>query len=284
MSDGNLPTVGFIGLGDQGLPMAIAIAEAGYRLCAWERPDDSLEGLSGVGHVKYRDLAEFAAACDIVGLCVNTDDDVRGLVIDGLTDHVHPGAVIVNHGTGTPKTARDLADFCAHREVEFLDAPVSGARGGAQTHTLTTLVGGPAAVVEQCEPVFRTFSAHVIHLGPHGAGQLAKLVNNTLLMLNRANVADLIELLAAGGIDPIPVVEAVKLGSGSSKALHLLPTRIHADADAIVAHLTEVELLDTHIFAAAMADLGVHAATTTARALSGARRLSDVVHALNPRP
>ncbi|WP_205315009.1 NAD(P)-dependent oxidoreductase [Nonomuraea lactucae] len=284
MKDNDLPTVGFIGLGDQGLPMAIAIADAGYPMHAWGRRPDSLAALSDVCHVGHEDLTDFAAACDIVGLCVSTDDDVSGLVTGGLADHLRPGSVIVNHGTGTPKTAKDLAAFCADRRVEFLDAPVSGARAGAEARTLTTLVGGPAAVVKHCESVFRSFSAHVLHLGPHGAGQLAKLINNTLLMMNRANVADVIELLTAGGIDPIPFVEAAKLGSGSSRALQLLPTRSPADFGATVAHLTEVELLDMDIFATAMTDLGIDAAPTTARAVSGARRLGDVLHALNPRP
>ncbi len=191
--------------GDLGLPMAEAIAEAGYSLHAWVRPPDSLDVLSHVAHTGHQDLADMAAACDIVGLCVSTDDDVRELVT-ALAPHMRPGAVIVNHGTGTPAVARELGGaYCKEQRLHFfLDAPVTGARGGAQTRSLTTFVGGPAEAVQLCEPVFDSFSAHVLHLGPHGMGQLTKLVNNTLLMMNRANVADVIDLLSAGGIDPIP--------------------------------------------------------------------------------
>jgi 3-hydroxyisobutyrate dehydrogenase-like beta-hydroxyacid dehydrogenase len=277
------PAVGFVGLGDQGLPMAAAIAEAGYPLRVWGRPQDSFDGLSGVAYAGFRDMAAFAADCDIIGLCVSTDKDVAELVTRGLADHMRAGSVIVNHGTGSPTAARELAAFCAERRVDCLDAPVTGAHVGAEARTLTTLVGGPAAVLAQCEPVFRSFSAHVVHLGPHGTGQLAKLVNNTLLMMNRANVADVIAALAVGGIDPFAPLEAVKLGSGSSKALELIPTGSRGDFSAVVAHLTEVELLDMDIFAAVMADLGVNAASITARAMSGARRLAEVARALNLR-
>lgn len=275
-------SVGFIGLGDLGLPMAIAVAESGFQLHAWARLGENFDSLSGVAHVGHRDLAEFAAACDIVGLCVSTDDDVRGLVTGGLADQLRPGAVIVNHGTGTPKTAHELALYCAERRVQCLDAPVTGARPGAEARALTTLVGGNDAAVAYCNPVFATFSAHIVHLGPHGAGQLAKLINNTLLMMNRANIADVIELVTSVGIDPIPLVEAVKIGSGSSAVLQMLPTRSAVNFGSNAAHLTEVELLDTDIFASAMTDLGIDAAPVAARAASGARRLGDVLHVLNP--
>jgi 3-hydroxyisobutyrate dehydrogenase-like beta-hydroxyacid dehydrogenase len=277
----NVRTVGFIGLGDQGLPMAVAIAEAGYSLHVWGRPGDSFAALSRVSPVGHRDLASFAAACDVVGLCVPTDEDVTGLVTDGLADQLRAGAVIVNHGTGTPKTARALATFCAARGVQFLDAPVTGGRAAAETHQSTTLVGGPAAVVERCAPVFRAFSAHVVHVGPHGAGQLVKLVNNTLLMMNRANVAEVLDHLATAGIDPVPVVDAVKLGSGSSNALEMLPTGSPVDMSDAIKHLGRIELLDVDIFTAAMADLGIDATATTERASTGARRLGDLVNALN---
>lgn len=279
-----LPTIGFIGLGDQGLPMATAIAEAGYPLHVWGRRADTLAPLSGVTHVGHEELTGLAAACDVIGLCVSKDVDVRDLVTGGLADHLRPGAVIVNHGTGTPRTAQEMAAYCAERQIEFLDAPVSGGRAGAEARALLTLVGGPATVVERCEPVFRSFSAHVLHLGPHGTGEVAKLINNTLLMMNRANIADVIELMQAGGVDPVPVLEAVKLGSGSSRTLTLLPTRSTADVSAQAAHLTTVELLDMDIFVDAVSDLGLEAEAITQRATRGARTLVDVLHTLNPRP
>jgi len=140
-----LPDVAFIGLGDQGLPMATAIAEAGYPLHAWARRPQSLNGLDDVDHVRHEHLAELAAASDIVCLCVSTDDDVMNVLTGELLANLRPGSIVVNHGTGTPQQAILFAEVCAAASIEFLDAPVSGGHAGAVTRTLTTMVGGPEA-------------------------------------------------------------------------------------------------------------------------------------------
>lgn len=279
MPDNVKPVVGFIGLGDQGLPMAVAIAEAGYELHVWGRTPDSLKALGDVAHIAHGKTRELGAACDIVGLCVNTDGDVMGLLSSGLLDGLRRGSVVVNHGTGTPKNARQLTELCAAGGVDVLDAPVSGGRPAGEARTLTTLVGGPQAVVERCEPVFKSFSSHVVHLGKTGSGQTAKLFNNALLMMNQVAIAEVLALAEPVGMDPRTLVEALKLGSATSSALTLLNTMVTPDT---VDHLSLVEAEDMEIFRTAMADAGVDAGKTTERGLEGARRLSDLVHRLNP--
>src|SRR3984957_18319384 len=96
------PSVGFMGLGDQGLPMAVAIAEAGYPLHVWARRPASIDALGDAPYVRHDDVEGLGASCDIVGLCVGTDEDVLQIVSGGLLDGLRPGSVIVNHGTGTP--------------------------------------------------------------------------------------------------------------------------------------------------------------------------------------
>jgi 3-hydroxyisobutyrate dehydrogenase-like beta-hydroxyacid dehydrogenase len=120
------PTVGFIGLGDQGLPMATAIAEAGYPLHVWARRPASFDTLGATPYVRHDDLKDLAAACDIAGLCISTDDDVLRIVTGGLLDGLRQGSVVVNHGTGTPGNAARLAETCAPAGVDVLDAPVTG--------------------------------------------------------------------------------------------------------------------------------------------------------------
>ena len=272
-------SVGFIGLGDQGLPMARAIAEAGFALHAWARRPTSLDGLRGVPHVRHGDLRDLAASCDIVGLCVSTDDDVLQLVEGGLLEGLRPGAVLVNHGTGLPATAVRLTEICAPAGVEVLDAPVSGGRPAAQERRLTTLVGGPRTAVERCEPVFASFSRHVVHLGGAGAGQTAKLFNNALLMLNQASIADIVELAVELGMDPERLLDALKLGSASSAALTLLNTMVTLDN---VEHLSRVEALDMELFDTALRAAGVDPGTVTERGLAGARGLSRLLRSLTP--
>ena len=271
-------SVGFIGLGDQGLPMAVALAQAGFELHVWARRPSTLEPLGDVRHVAHDSIQEVASASGIVALCVRTDDDVFDVVNGGLLSGLRSGAIVVNHGTGTPGNARRVAELCAAYGVDSLDAPVSGGRMGAEARTLTTLVGGPAAAAARCEPLFQSFSRHVLHLGDAGAGQAAKLFNNTLMIMNQANVADVAELADQYGLDLWKLIDAVKLCSGFSNSLIHLSTMI---TPATVDHLSTVEGEDMDIFAQAMTEAGIDAETVLARGYHGARTLPGLVGKLN---
>jgi 3-hydroxyisobutyrate dehydrogenase-like beta-hydroxyacid dehydrogenase len=274
--------VGFVGLGDQGLPMAIAIAEAGFPLHVWARRPASLEALQDTPHTGHEEIDALAAASDVVCLCVSTDDDVAALLKDSLLPHLRAGSVVVNHGTGTPSAATRFGELCEGAGVDFLDAPVSGGRLGAQNRTLTTVVGGPATVAERCRPIFEAFSAHVVRLGGHGAGELAKLLNNALMMMNHANVGDILELATHLGVDPVALVEILRTGSGSSTALELMATGSSGIPEETLTHLHDVLVLDMGLFTEAMHDAGADADAITARGLAGANRVREIVRTLNP--
>jgi 6-phosphogluconate dehydrogenase (decarboxylating) len=155
MSDnGTRPVVGFIVLGDQGLPVASAIAEAGFSLHAWARRPTALDALGYTPQFRHDEIAELGSVCDVVGLCVSTDEDVLGLVGEGLLPRLRRGSIVVNHGTGTPGNGVKLTEICAPRGVDLLDAPVSGGRPAPEARTLTTIVGGLEPVATQCEPIF----------------------------------------------------------------------------------------------------------------------------------
>ncbi|MEU8699552.1 NAD(P)-dependent oxidoreductase [Streptomyces sp. NPDC048680] len=272
------PVVGWIGLGDQGLPMADAIAHVGFPLHAWARRPTSLDALSDVPHTRHDDLKDLAVACDIVGLCVGTDDDVLQPA-EQLPAGLRQGSVVVNHGTGVPSAAVRLTEMCAAAGVEVLDAPVSGGRPAAEERRLTTMVGGPQQVAERCEPVFNAFSRHVVHLGDAGAGQTAKLFNNALLMMNQAAITDIVDLAAALKVDAVRLVEVLKLGSASSAALALLNAMVTPDN---VEHLSGIEALDMELFDQATREADLDSAAVTARGLSGAHRLPELLRHLNP--
>jgi 3-hydroxyisobutyrate dehydrogenase-like beta-hydroxyacid dehydrogenase len=272
------PAIGFIGLGGEGLAMAIAIAGAGYPLHVQARHAISLDALGDVAHIRHDSTQDLAAACEIVGL-FSTDEDVMQIVTGGLLGGLRPGSVVVNHGTGTPRNAHALAETCAPSRVEVLDAPITGGRPAAEAHTLTTIVGGPEPVARRCEPVFRSFSAHVEYMGGPDSGQTAKLFNNALLMMNQASIADIVELAVSFGMDPRRLVEVLKLGSAASNALAYLNGLITLEN---VGHLAADETAEIRLFGTAMTENGVNADAATARGLAGATRLPDLMRRLNP--
>jgi len=273
------PTVGFIGLGDQGLPMAEAIAEAGFAVHAWARRpevfrDPRLGALS-----RQATATGLAAAVDLVAVCVSTDEGVLDLAAS-MMPVMRRGAIFVNHGTGTPANAIALAALGAQHGVRVIDAPVSGGRPAAEARSLTTLVGGEESAIRAASPVFESFSARIVHLGPAGAGQRAKLFNNALMLMNMHAIADILTLAKDTGIDIPALADALRSGSAASRALELLGTMIRPEtAD----HLSEVCLLDMEIFAAAMGDAHAHPDTTErviAGGIAGAEGLAATVRLL----
>jgi 3-hydroxyisobutyrate dehydrogenase-like beta-hydroxyacid dehydrogenase len=271
------PVVGFIGLGDQGAPMAVAIAERGFDLHVWARRPASLAPLDRVAHVAHDTASALAAAVDVLALCIGTDDDVLHLVERDVLPSLRPGGIVINHGTGTPANAARLAELCAGRGIAVLDAPVSGGRPAAEARSLTVLVGGPPEALAVADSILRSFATHVVHLGGAGTGQLAKLFNNALLMLNQAAIADLVELARNTDLAPAVLAEALKLGSADSRALRLMNTMVTRDT---VAHLSHVEALDMELFDTAMRNAGIDSTAVTARGLSGAHRLGKTIEGL----
>lgn len=131
----------------------------------------------------------------------------------------------------------------------------------------------------RCEPLFRSFATHVKRLGDAGAGQMAKLFNNALLAMNQASIADVIALGTQAHLDPVDLVEGLKLGSATSAALTLLNTMVTPET---VEHMAEVQSPDIDQFAQALEDAGVRAPDLVERSLSGPQRLPDLVGWLNP--
>ncbi|WP_139372373.1 NAD(P)-dependent oxidoreductase [Pseudomonas fluorescens] len=270
--------VGFVGLGDQGLLMAAAIARAGHDLHVWARNPEHYTGLKGAAFTRHDSIESLAAASEVVGLCISSDDDVIQLLRNGLLQHLRKGAIVINHGTGTPAKAKEIAEICAKGGVEALDAPVSGGRPAAEECRLTTYVGGAKAVAKQCLPVFQSFSRHVQYMGATGAGQYAKLFNNTLMIMNQAAIADVLDLASRCGLDPRKTVEALKLGSAFSNSLTYFNTMI---TEQTVGHLSRLEEEDMDLFAVAMADVGIDGSIVYERGIAGARGIAKTIQLLN---
>ena len=212
---------GFIGLGSQGAPMARRIAEAGFPLTLWARRPASLEPFAGTAAKVARTPAELAAASDVIGLCVRDDDDIREVTAgeDGVLAGVGPGTVIAVHSTVHPDTVKQLSVRAREKGAVVVDAPVSGGQPAAAAGRLLVMAGGDPEAVARCQPVFATFGDPVVHLGPLGAGQVAKLLNNTLFTAHLAVAASLLKLGADLGVDTARLAQVLGHGSGASFGL-----------------------------------------------------------------
>jgi 3-hydroxyisobutyrate dehydrogenase len=211
--------VAFIGLGNMGWPMAGHLAKAGHKVAVYNRTFAKAERWAAEhGGRAARSAAEAADGAAFVFACVGNDDDLEGVTAgpDGAFHAMKAGSVFVDHTTASANIARRLAAIGAERGLAFLDAPVSGGQAGAQNGVLTVMVGGDQAAYDKAEPLIRHFARQVRLLGPSGAGQLTKMVNQIC-------IAGLVEALAEGlrfaevaGLDGKAVVEVISKGAAQS--------------------------------------------------------------------
>ena len=213
--------IGFIGLGSQGGPMARRIVEGGYDLTLWARRAASLEPFADTAAKTAQSPAELAAASDLVCLCVVGDDDVREVLSgdSGVLAGLAPGGIVAIHSTVHPETCRELAESAAEQGVSVIDAPVSGGAPAVAEGQLLVMVGGEAEVVERCRPVFATYGDPVVHLGPLGSGQVAKILNNVLFTANLGTAISTLELGESLGISRDSLCAVITRGSANSRAL-----------------------------------------------------------------
>ncbi|WP_035856557.1 NAD(P)-dependent oxidoreductase [Cryptosporangium arvum] len=213
--------VGFIGLGSQGGPMARRIVDEGFPTTLWARRPESLEPYAGTAAAVADSPAALAEASDVVCLCVRDDDDVReiGGQIHGT---LAAGAVIVVHSTVHPDTCRTLADAAADHGVAVVDAPVSGGGQAAAERRLLVMAGGDADVIERIRPVLDTYANPFLYVGPVGAGQAAKILNNLLLTANLGVAEAAYALGRELGVDLGSLNQVFAAGSGNSFAASLL--------------------------------------------------------------
>ena len=216
--------VGFIGLGSQGGAMAVRIVEGGYPLTIWARRPESLEPFRTTAATVAATPAELGAASDVVGICVVADADVEDVLLraDGVLAGMQPGGVVAIHSTVHPDTCLRLAERAATRGVAVVDAPVSGGGHVAAMGKLLVMAGGADADVARCRPVFETYADPVVHLGPLGSGQMAKLLNNLVFTAQVSVALETFAFAGELGMDRAAFTEVLANGSGGSRAVAIL--------------------------------------------------------------
>jgi len=212
-------TVAFLGLGVMGHPMAGHLARAGHRVTVYNRT----AAKAAAWAAEYAGRAaptprEAATGASIVFACVGNDDDLRSVALgnDGAFAGMAPGAVFVDHTTASAAVAREMDAEAKSRGLAFVDAPVSGGQAGAVNGVLTVMCGGDAAAFDTIKPVSMAFAKAVTLIGPSGAGQLAKMVNQTCIAGLVQGLAEGIAFGQKAGLDMKLVLEVIGKGAAQS--------------------------------------------------------------------
>ena len=220
--------VGFIGLGVMGRPLALHLLRHGHQLAVWARRPEASAPLLTAGAVPCATAAEVARRSEVVFTVVTGGADVEhvALAADGLVEGFAAGSILVDMSTIAPEMARSLARRLSARGIEMLDAPVSGGEQGAIAATLAIMVGGRAAVLERVRPLFEVLGKTIVHVGDHGAGQVAKACNQMVMVGAIQAIAEALHFGRAAGADPARVRQALVGGSAGSRVLEVMGARM----------------------------------------------------------
>lgn len=245
--------IGFIGAGRMGAPMVRRLVEAGHEVRALGRTADKRAAVEKLGAQAVGDTAAVADSADLVVVCVFTDDQVKQLCLDSdLVERMRPGAVLVLHTTGSPRTAQSIAARFDH--VDVVDAPVSGGPHDIAAGSVTLFVGASEDALERARPALETYGDPILHAGPTGAGQLVKLVNNTLFAAQIGLVAEGVRLGSRLGVDEGPLLAALTHGSAQSRVLTMIASA--GSADAFTGAVGEFISKDVAVVRKTVAELG----------------------------
>lgn len=210
----------FIGMGVMGAPMASHLVKAGHQVTVYNRTFEKAQAWTErhPDQQAARTPALAAADAEIVLLCVGNDADVREVISgrNGLLESLKPGSLIIDHTTASASLAREMAECCDQKQIDFLDAPVSGGQQGAENGQLTIMVGGDNAAFVRGEPIMQCFAKAVTHMGPAGSGQLTKMVNQICIGGLVQALAEGLNFAAAAGLDQQKVIDVISLGAAGS--------------------------------------------------------------------
>ena len=218
--------LGFIGTGRMGHPMASKLVEAGHEVRALARSQDKRAALAADGAQPVARVAEAADGAEAVLVCVFTDEQVQEVCLTtGLLGAMPAGSALVIHTTGSPRTAENIADRAAPFGISVVDAPVSGGPHDIAAARLTLFAGGTPAALELVRPALASYADPILHVGPLGAGQRVKLINNALFAAHLGLLTSAVDLATQLGVPEPVLLDALPHGSAASRALTAVASR-----------------------------------------------------------
>jgi 2-hydroxy-3-oxopropionate reductase len=291
------PTVGFIGLGIMGRPMARNLLRAGYPLVVHDVVPGPVAELAAEGAAQVGSPRDAAAACDVLVTMLPDSPEVEAVYLGegGALQAARPGWLAIDMSSIAPRVARQLAARAATTGADMLDAPVSGGEPGAIAGTLSIMVGGSEAAFARAQPILEVLGTTIVHVGPAGAGQVVKLCNQVVVAVVLEAVSEALVLGAKAGVDPGRVMEVLQGGLAATKVLevrganmlggrfdpgfraglHLKDLRnaleLARETGVVVPAAAEVEQLMRRLVIAGRADLDHSALVTVLEELAGSR-------------
>jgi 2-hydroxy-3-oxopropionate reductase len=252
------PPIGFIGLGIMGQPMAHNLLRAGFPLHVWARRAEATTAFTQAGATAHDLPQTVAEHSDIVILIVSDSCDVEELVLgdNGLIHGLSADNIVIDMSTISPDTTRDIAERLRQDGVHMFDAPVSGGQRGAVDGTLSVMVGGPGDVYPRILPVLQVLGKNIVHVGSHGAGQVAKACNQLLVAQTLTAIAEALLFAKANGVDAHKVRDALLGGFAYSRALEVHGKRM-LDSDFQPGFKARLHQKDLNIVAQTAKTLGM---------------------------
>ena len=214
-------SVGFIGLGNMGNPMAVNVLKNGFPMTVFDTNPQTMENLVHAGAKAAASAKQVVERAEVILTSLPGSPEVEGLYLGegGLVELARPGSVLVDLSSVLPSTPRKLELRAKARGVHFLEAPVSGGVTGARAASLAVMCGGDAAVLERVRPILRSIGPNIYHVGAVGSGNTLKAINNMMASVNALAMMEGLVLGLKAGLDLHTMAEIVKASSGNSNAL-----------------------------------------------------------------
>lgn len=213
--------VGFIGLGDMGGGIAASIARAGFDLTVFDLREEAMAAAESYGARRASSVAELARSVDILGTCVLYDSQAKDIFLGegGIIASANPGLVAIMHSTIFPETVTDIARAAQERDVLVVDAPVSGGRDRSRAGELTVMVGASEDAFAKAAPVLDAVGKDVFRVGDVGAGQVVKLGNNIMGLVNALVAMETVKFVNSYGVTSEDLFKVASVSSGASRAI-----------------------------------------------------------------
>ena len=216
-----MASIAFIGLGKMGLPMAVNLVKAGNVVRGFDMVRAALDEFAASGGHVSASLADAVGDASVIVTMLPAGSHVRDVLTraDGVFAHAASGALLIDSSTIDVQTSRDMADAASAHGLSMLDAPVSGGTTGAAAGTLTFMVGGDPQAFARAKPFIESMGKNIVHAGPSGAGQAAKVCNNLILGITMAGVSEAFALADKLGLDKQALFDIASTSSGQCWAL-----------------------------------------------------------------